>query len=81
MLTFLKRAIDPYMIRAYPTVPDFSATPEPSRTLAAHMTRIDLTRDHNERAVQLQGRALYSILFAVGLVFLVSILVEVYGAG
>ena len=73
----LKRAIDPYMIRAYPTVPDFAATPAPSRTLAVHMTRIDLVRDHNTRAVQLQGRALYSILFGVGLLFLVSILVEV----
>ncbi len=77
----LKRAIDPYMIRAYPTVPDFAATPAPSRTLAAHMTRIDLVRDHNTRAVQLQGRAIYSSMFAVGFVFLLSILVEVYGAG
>jgi hypothetical protein len=73
----LKRAIDPYMIRAYPNVPDFAATPAPSRTLAVHMTRIDLVRDHNTRAVQLQGRALYSVLFGVGLLFLVSILVEV----
>lgn len=80
MLTFLKRAIDPYLIRAYPTVPDFAATKAPTRTLAVHMTAIDLVREHNDRAVQLQGRAIYSSMFAVGLVFLLSILVEVYGA-
>jgi hypothetical protein len=77
VLNILKRAIDPYMMRAYPTVPDFAATPAPSRTLAAHMTRIDLVRDHNLRAVQLQGRAIYSTMFGVGLLFLVAILVEV----
>ena len=75
MLNILKRAIDPYMIRAYPTVPDFAATPSPSRTLAVHMTAIDLVRDHNDRAVQLHGRAIYSVVFGVGLLFLVVILV------
>ncbi len=73
----LKRAIDPYMIRAYPIVPDFAATPAPSRTLAVHMTKIDVVREHNTRAVRLQGRAIFSVMFAVGLAFLLSILVEV----
>lgn len=75
MLNILKRAIDPYLIRAYPTVPDFAATPSPSRTLAVHMTRIDLVRDHNRRAIRLHGRAINWILFGLGLVFLGVILV------
>lgn len=78
MLNIVKRTIDPYMIRAYPNVPDFAATKAPSRSLAVHMTAIDLVRDHNERAVQLQGRAIYGFMFAVGLLFLVSILWRIY---
>lgn len=77
MLNILKRAIDPYMIRAYPNVPDFAATKAPSRTLAVHMTAIDLVRDHNTRAVQLQGRALHWVIFGAGCWVLVSILVAV----
>ncbi len=77
MLNIVKRAIDPYMIRAYPIVPDFAASETPKRTLDAHMLRIDVVREHNTRAVRLQGRAIYSVMFAVGLAFLLSILVEV----
>ena len=77
MLTFLKRAIDPYRMLDYPDVPDFAASETPTRSLHAHMTRIDVVRAHNLRASRLLGRAIDWVLFGGGLVFLASILVAV----
>lgn len=80
MLTFLKRASYRYRILGYPDVPDFAASKRPRRALDAHFLRLDVVRVHNRRAIELQGRAINWIIFAVGIAFLATILVEVVGA-
>lgn len=74
MIDWLSRLTYKYRMLDYPDVPDFLESPRPMFAIDAHLTRLDVVRAHNLRAIKLWDRAFNLAIFGIGVYVLGHVL-------